>query len=615
MNIMRKFKVSIAAIFSGLLLFTSCKEEDIPNESPSEKAVKEIVEELEKIPEVSDFVQALKETPIKVESEELTVFAVQNKASRAETDGSVERQVVVGRYLQDKLESGMFLYTVDKDSLLVEKNDTATLLNGIPLTGTPQTVGSSIVYMVPEYFPKYEEKPQPEIAYELKVRVWRVNDNWSPENPAEGFQKEGIKIVIYEASESNELVMTLDTLVSDKDGYVTVRHNKKYLAYKVCPNDSLSSFYDGYHVVGVFTSQKEVDEWAYPVWGGIFKPGDYKLDDLNRDGLIDNNDKISDEDRYVSCIDFSEESRTREENAYLVKKETAIEEPDYKTELQNFKNGWKAESLINNLAGKDAYLSSYPKESAGWLAYSDSIWQNSEKLLISFDKCNNLFAEAPEDYRNMWLQEVAYSNYGVECLFIYTLLNQYYKGAPIIDAEQNYSSREEGKEYLQNEFYMVMQNVSSANYKTALNIFMARFYLSTKQYEMAYEASRKAVDEISESPIFTLGKYLIQEEDVWLVYAEAALNIGNTIEAMQYVNRITVKHNLPPYLSQAATLEEIRECILNIYNNGLGAKYLPNGGMMKYAETSRFRDDKYGALPFPQWLIQKVPVLVQNPWW
>ena len=81
------FKTSIRVVCGlSLIVMFSCDNDNEgpiipPTNSKGEKAVKEVIENLENNPEVSQFLEILKKIDVSnLEEEELTVFAVRNPA-------------------------------------------------------------------------------------------------------------------------------------------------------------------------------------------------------------------------------------------------------------------------------------------------------------------------------------------------------------------------------------------------------------------------------------------------------------------------------------------------------------------------------------------------------
>ena len=158
----------LSAFFLSLvsLCLISCEENDDPAElSPADKEVQEVIEELEKIPEISDFTEELKKVSIPdVETNQLTVFAVKNQELKVRSEVSenqlnqenIKRHIARGAYSIDELKDSLLLTSVSNEPLLVTNQNSIVAINGIPIETTGMKIGNSYMYIVPEVIPVNE---------------------------------------------------------------------------------------------------------------------------------------------------------------------------------------------------------------------------------------------------------------------------------------------------------------------------------------------------------------------------------------------------------------------------------------------------------------------------
>ena len=156
-----KKKFSFMWLLSTLFMFfiVSCNNEDSPDlpVSKGTEAVQNIVKALETKPEVSQFVEILKEVNLAdINEDELTVFAVKNSEtallSRATVldSVSIRRHIAVGSYSKNELTDGLILKSIDGENLYISRQEDKVSVNGVNIEGEEITVENSCVYVVPD---------------------------------------------------------------------------------------------------------------------------------------------------------------------------------------------------------------------------------------------------------------------------------------------------------------------------------------------------------------------------------------------------------------------------------------------------------------------------------
>lgn len=224
---MRKLFALLCGVLVCFVAACSDEEQELqPKETP--QVVKDVVEALEEtVPQASDFVEILKQVDLTdVAAEKLTVFAVRNEvATRAnmELDTiSVKRHIVIGSYKKEELTDGQELTCVNGDKLLVTKVGDEVSVNGVVITGEAIPVGDSYIYVVPKVIPERENALT---LYETTFKVWELlayDYMWDREPLPE------VSVKVFNSSRES-----LGTYVTDASGEVVVSHASDTIFYQL----------------------------------------------------------------------------------------------------------------------------------------------------------------------------------------------------------------------------------------------------------------------------------------------------------------------------------------------------------------------------------------------
>lgn len=272
---MKKFFMYVAG-FMFLTVFPACSDDDAeqPNENPvseEQQAIDDMVEALEAQPDLSDFMNWLSVVDMSgVNGSEFTAFAPKNgtgngtEFSRAETltEETIGRHVVVGSYTKDQLIEGLVLKSVNGENVYVTRDGDNVRVNGIVIEGDGIAAGQGRVFTVTE--------PLEERAAAYYVTKMQVNllTKGNPE-PA---PLEGVTITVYDENDENYVV--IGTWQTNADGAAVIEHVQPTIYYTVS-KEGYSDTVNGWRVSGV-------DE-----------NGEYMYVDYNGDGVLDNNDVIT----------------------------------------------------------------------------------------------------------------------------------------------------------------------------------------------------------------------------------------------------------------------------------------------------------------------------------
>lgn len=283
---MKTLAYYLLGIFS-LCILNACENEENPTPEPppskGQEAVQEIVEVLkESNPEVSQFVEILEKVNVAdLTQDELTVFAVKNTntASRATVldTASIKNHIAKGRYAKEDLTDGSTLTSISNETLYVTRTENDVLINGVKIEGNAIPAGNSYVYVVPEVIPTAEVPLIPLHATTIITKL------------PTGEALAGVNI---EAKDGRGNL--LGTFTTNENGEAIIQHQSDTLSY-VISKENFSNLHDGFLIAGM-------DENGNLIYA-----------DLNGDGLINVDDKVSSDPYtyFVNYKDLPEDSLTK----------------------------------------------------------------------------------------------------------------------------------------------------------------------------------------------------------------------------------------------------------------------------------------------------------------
>ena len=283
---MKTLAYYLLGIFS-LCILNACENEENPTPEPppskGQEAVQEIVEVLkESNPEVSQFVEILEKVNVAdLTQDELTVFAVKNTstASRATVldTASIKNHIAKGRYAKEDLTDGSTLTSISNETLYVTRTENDVQINGVKIEGNAIPAGNSYVYVVPEVIPTAEVPLVPLHATTIITKL------------PTGEALAGVNI---EAKDGRGTL--LGTFTTNENGEAIIQHQSDTLSY-VISKENFSNLHDGFLIAGM-------DENGNLIYA-----------DLNGDGLINVDDKVSSDPYtyFVNYKDLPEDSLTK----------------------------------------------------------------------------------------------------------------------------------------------------------------------------------------------------------------------------------------------------------------------------------------------------------------
>lgn len=473
---MKTLAYYLLGIFS-LCILNACGDEDSPTPEPppskGQEEVQKIVEVLESQPEISQFVDMLKQVDVAdLNENQLTVFAVKNPntASRAAQldSASIRNHIAKGSYAKEDLTDGMTLTSISNETLYVTRSENDVLINGVKIEGNAIPAGNSFVYVVPEVIP-IMEKPVT-YKHQTTIVVKELIAKNYPELPP-------LTEVTVEAKDGNNRPVA--TLQTNAKGFAIISHNCDTLTYRLI-KEGYSDLNDG---------------WIYA--GLLDENGSYMYKDLNGDEKIDNNDKVYDPEWPYQLI--------YEENAQEV--DCAQEHfmvPVEKTEeiSRVLEQTWAA--YTQNLLELNKQLLT----GEGGFSYDDvavvseRYWDAVIQTRMSLTELQTTLVEAGEETSplneeiSMKLQEVNINFY------------EYYGQVPF------YSAEEEFIDQLQ-----LLTNQFTQNNAKQVRRWLAEIYLLKEEWQKTIAAAEET------------------DAESMLILAIANQKLQNETQALQYLNQ------------------------------------------------------------------------------
>lgn len=473
---MKTLAYYLLGIFS-LCILNACGDEDSPTPEPppskGQEEVQKIVEVLESQPEISQFVDMLKQVDVAdLNENQLTVFAVKNPntASRAAQldSASIRNHIAKGSYAKEDLTDGMTLTSISNETLYVTRSENDVLINGVKIEGNAIPAGNSFVYVVPEVIP-IMEKPVT-YKHQTTIVVKELIAKNYPELPP-------LTEVTVEAKDGNNRPVA--TLQTNAEGIAIISHNCDTLTYRLI-KEGYSDLNDG---------------WIYA--GLLDENGSYMYKDLNGDEKIDNNDKVYDPEWPYQLI--------YEENAQEV--DCAQEHfmvPVEKTEeiSRVLEQTWAA--YTQNLLELNKQLLT----GEGGFSYDDvavvseRYWDAVIQTRMSLTELQTTLVEAGEETSplneeiSMKLQEVNINFY------------EYYGQVPF------YSAEEEFIDQLQ-----LLTNQFTQNNAKQVRRWLAEIYLLKEEWQKTIAAAEET------------------DAESMLILAIANQKLQNETQALQYLNQ------------------------------------------------------------------------------
>jgi len=654
-NFMKKILfISVLSLITTSL-FMACDSDDPEVTPPSKGAeqIEQVIKELEKNSEVKEFTSALKSaaSSLNVEEEKLTVLAAKNfnpLKSTAENISpgitTLKRHIVKGAYNFSAMTTNeMELKSIANDVLYVTKENGKTLVNGIPVSSTsPTKAGDSYIYVVDETIP--DAKDIPETKNKIAIKVLECNEAWSEQNNVESTVSNQVTITFYE--KKGDKYNEISSIESDEKGEVVFNHNYSDNLYYNVKKEGKKTSYSDYLPVGVFTSQNQIDSYPEYRTGSILdmvSPGSIKLADINGDGIIDEQDKVSSEYFSVEIND--------EQTVYLVSPEPLYENIIGLEDLPKINNSLNETFLsfleYNYRMDYDLTKPNVQYPNLPEYFYRSLLWESAYKYINNYLSIVDVI-EQP-NYPKYIVQEwnKTSGKHWDQFAYVYSVLVSYYGDVPLITekikdiSEANNIHRSPKKDVI--EFIQTLSDKTSS--KFTIDAILARYYANEKDFAKAYSYSKgivdsnrytlypadKVFDDESNSEVimggyqfstnlsFVKGNYMhpLRYTETVLTLAQAAIETGKLTEGMQYLDLYYTSQNLPVF-SGEMTYQRLKDLIISaskdaLNNEGINFMLINRWDALLQELGSHGAQAYNYLLPIPNTEINLNPNITQNP--
>lgn len=559
---MKTLAYYLLGIFS-LCILNACGDEDSPTPEPppskGQEEVQKIVEVLESQPEISQFVDMLKQVDVAdLNENQLTVFAVKNPntASRAAQldSASIRNHIAKGSYAKEDLTDGMTLTSISNETLYVTRTENDVQINGVKIEGNAIPAGNSYVYVVPEVIPMIEAPAT--YKHQTTIKVNLIDKGYKP--------LENVTI----AAKNGNTGAEIGTYTTDATGTAVISHNCDTLAYTL-HKEGHSNLADGY------------------LLAGMTENGNLSYVDLNGDGEINEVDKVSGEP-YIYYLNYKGRPESNlTETCYMIavnETETALTEwnnalQDYNNELLNIEM-----QLITGYGGSP-YESDESMKALANIYYTSAFntLETGEKLL------NGLGDNSTEK------QTIQLGIYRIK-VDLYAYFGTMFKSG------SNFISADESKDLLVSILTQYKETCSSGELKNETSFLLAKVHLLATEYAKAYENIQSAIPN---------GYSDIEGK---LILAISAKDI-NREEAITTLNSVRGFFDWLAPIQSLDGNELIETCHAGLNGNGnLYPYYRVLNKAINYTQVvTGFTMPKHHLLPIPQSVIDESnEVIKQN---
>lgn len=559
---MKTLAYYLLGIFS-LCILNACGDEDSPTPEPppskGQEEVQKIVEVLESQPEISQFVDMLKQVDVAdLNENQLTVFAVKNPntASRAAQldSASIRNHIAKGSYAKEDLTDGMTLTSISNETLYVTRSENDVLINGVKIEGNAIPAGNSFVYVVPEVIP-IMEKPVT-YKHQTTIKVNLIDKEYKP--------LENVTI----AAKNGNTGAEIGTYTTDATGTAVISHNCDTLTYTL-HKEGHSNLADGYLLTG------------------MTEDGNLSYVDLNGDGEINEVDKVSGEP-YIYYLNYKgrpESSLT--ETCYMIAvSETEIILTEWNDVLQDYNAELlKMEMQLITGSGASPYESDESMKALANIYYTSAFntLETGEKLL------NGLADNSTEK------QTIQLGIYRIK-VDLYAYFGTMFKSG------SNFISADESKDLLVSILTQYKETCSSGELKNETSFLLAKVHLLATEYAKAYENIQSAIPN---------GYSDIEGK---LILAISAKDI-NRQEAITTLNSVRGFFDWLAPIQSLDGNELIETCHAGLNGNGnLYPYYRVLNKAINYTQVvTGFTMPKHHLLPIPQSVIDESnEVIKQN---
>ncbi|MDR1527842.1 MAG: RagB/SusD family nutrient uptake outer membrane protein [Dysgonamonadaceae bacterium] len=462
-----------------------------------------------------------------------------------------------------------------------------------------------------------------------------TNGEAAPQNNMHYLKTSGAEIKIFNGSSLVGLYTT------DAEGKAIVTLEEGEYNYIVTKGDERNISSDGYLIAGIFSTVEEINnfpEQPNATLGGL------RFKDMNGDGIIDDQDKTEN----VPLLVVKDES-VEVYIAYDVL--LPLESIDYTLLFQVMNEelksililAWQIDAAITHEAefpfpfNVFSNFSFDPSNSTVRDMFAKP-YRLNRYAIITIEKINGL-SNAVEDEKQRLLSETLFYR-----AYAYSILLNYFGGVPIISNDESSPPVKKSAGDVANQiFYDVDQIISIDNgtWKYRASQLEARIALNQGLHQKAFDAAKRIIDshlydlsaggawgsdaigegfdlQLPSNMLKATLSYPFRYAETLLLYAEAAIELGNNTIALQTVNQLEQWQGLSK--TTFTNTENIKNSINTLWTvilNKEGHRFAQLKRSGKFLELL----GQYGAaekhllLPIPQSEIVLNPNITQNPGW
>ena len=300
---MKKFFYLSFAVLTFLLISVSCSDNDDVTPPPTvNPEIAKVIDALKNIDGVDGFAKVLSDNALGLDVGDgnITVFAVKDDSPEPKSTGgsaqengigknNLKRHIIEGLCdLTDFAADSMVVVSVSGDPVAITKVEGKVYINGILLDKTePVKAGENLIYVVEDVVPAVEIPEQ-----KASFVVYEINEEWV-EGKEEKALSDLVKIDFFRYV-NGEYVKVAET-ATNKDGEVVLNHYYADSLFYTVKKENKSPLRDGYLVLGLFTTQGQLDEAPEYKTGTALDEialGKLRIADINGDNIINEADKV-----------------------------------------------------------------------------------------------------------------------------------------------------------------------------------------------------------------------------------------------------------------------------------------------------------------------------------
>ncbi len=433
----------------------------------------------------------------------------------------------------------------------------------------------------------------------VTFRVYTCNLNWSAENPEQGTPQPKATIKIYDENE-----VLHKTLTTDSKGETQFSLTPGKIFYYTAEYQDSHNLFEGMQVLGVFTSQDEIDN--YPSYTDRFigcqYVGSLKFTDINGDGIINALDSVQyallNEGTTIEIVHLVPKSHLLTGYLELTDESMELFHQDYYTKVQQIYAD--VDYMLSELEQRTQL---YPGNGHLWVLWSRSY--------LAIQNINSLLALPNMQSPKEKIQEYKASlEMYRACAYFYLLTA--FGNIPLqpgYGEQKSQAQPDEVRDFISNGFDAASALMPITSSEIAELYYIKALYLvqsgniegASCQLDASMNSGQLKWIDSGDNTLFVRTN---------LLYAELMNETGHQAEAINAMNRVFT--GLGQGLITMTTTAELREQIRSAYTN-----YDSGLRFINKARWGELQDwpEIYRLLPIPFDALIYNPNLKQNPGW